>query len=46
VSDEPRTLQEIADVLNISRERVRQIEHGVLGKLKKHFTSEVACLAP
>ena len=46
VSDEPRTLQEIADVLNISRERVRQIEHGVLGKLKKHFTAEVACRVP
>jgi RNA polymerase sigma-32 factor len=45
LSDEPRTLQEIADVLNVSRERVRQIEHGVLGKLKKHFTAELSYLA-
>ena len=30
---EPRTLKEIGQVLNLSRERVRQIEHEALRKL-------------
>ncbi|SNB48040.1 RNA polymerase sigma factor RpoH [Geobacter sp. DSM 9736] len=33
-SDNPRTLQEIADHFSISRERVRQIEEGALKKMK------------
>jgi len=36
-SDEPKTLQTIADQFGISRERVRQIEANLLKKLKKHF---------
>jgi RNA polymerase sigma-32 factor len=41
----PKTLAEIADVFQISRERVRQIEEGALKKLKKdpaieHWASE------
>ena len=43
-SDEPHTLQEIGDVFNISRERVRQIEHTVRGKLKKYFAMEISGL--
>lgn len=34
-SDEPLTLQEIADHFSISRERVRQIEEGALKKMKR-----------
>jgi RNA polymerase sigma-32 factor len=37
LSDEPRTLQTIADEFGISRERVRQIEANLLKKLKKHI---------
>jgi RNA polymerase sigma-32 factor len=35
MAEKPQTLQEIADIFNISRERVRQIEAGALKKLKK-----------
>jgi len=41
LSDEPRTLQTIADEFNISRERVRQIESNLLKKLKKQFEKEM-----
>ena len=41
-SDEPRTLQEIGAVFNISRERVRQIENKVRGKLKEYFATEIS----
>jgi RNA polymerase sigma-32 factor len=37
LTDEPQTLQTIADQFDISRERVRQIEANLLKKLKKHF---------
>lgn len=37
LTDEPQTLQVIADQFGISRERVRQIEANLLKKLKKHF---------
>jgi RNA polymerase sigma-32 factor len=37
LSDEPQTLQTIADQFGISRERVRQIEANLLKKLRKHF---------
>jgi RNA polymerase sigma-32 factor len=35
LSDEPQTLQDIADIFGISRERVRQIEVNLLKKMKK-----------
>ncbi len=41
LSDEPRTLQTIADQFGISRERVRQIESNLLKKLKKLFEKEM-----
>ena len=34
------TLEEVAEVLGMSRERVRQIEKEALSKLKKAFTSK------
>ena len=40
LSDEPQTLQTIADQFSISRERVRQIESNLLKKLKKVFEKE------
>jgi RNA polymerase sigma-32 factor len=41
LTDEPQTLQTIADQFDISRERVRQIEANLLKKLKKHFEKEM-----
>ena len=41
LSDEPQTLQEIADRFGISRERVRQIETNLLNKMRKFFEEEV-----
>jgi RNA polymerase sigma-32 factor len=41
LSDEPLTLQEIADQFGISRERVRQIEANLLQKMAKFFEEEV-----
>ena len=41
LTDEPQTLQTIADQFGISRERVRQIEANLLKKLKKHFEKEM-----
>jgi RNA polymerase sigma-32 factor len=41
LSDEPQTLQTIADQFGISRERVRQIEANLLKKLKKVFEKEL-----
>ncbi len=38
VSDEPLTLQEIADHFSISRERVRQIEENALKKIRNYLT--------
>lgn len=37
LSDEPLTLQDIADQFHISRERVRQIEANLLKKMKKYL---------
>lgn len=37
LTDEPRTLQEIGDEFGVTRERVRQIEARILGKLRKYF---------
>ena len=41
LSDEPQTLQDIADIFGISRERVRQIEVNLLKKMKKYLEQEV-----
>ncbi|MEN8142356.1 MAG: sigma-70 family RNA polymerase sigma factor, partial [Thermodesulfobacteriota bacterium] len=41
LSDEPLTLQTIADKFGISRERVRQIEANLLGKMRVFFEQEV-----
>jgi len=41
LSDEPKTLQDIADIFGISRERVRQIEVNLLKKMKKFLEKEV-----
>lgn len=41
MTDEPLTLQEIASKLNISRERVRQIENRVMKKFKERFQGEL-----
>lgn len=36
-SDEPLTLQEIGDRFGQTRERIRQVEDGIIDKLKKHL---------
>jgi len=41
LSDEPQTLQEIADQFGISRERVRQIEANLLKKLRTYLEAEL-----
>jgi len=41
LSDEPLTLQDIADKFDISRERVRQIEANLLKKMRTYFENEV-----
>jgi RNA polymerase sigma-32 factor len=41
LSDEPLTLQDIADRFDISRERVRQIEANLLEKMREYFEKEV-----
>ena len=41
LSDEPLTLQTIADRFHVSRERVRQIEANLLGKMRIFFEKEL-----
>src|SRR5210317_353050 len=41
LTDEPMTLQNIADKFDISRERVRQIEVNLLAKMKKYLEAEM-----
>ncbi len=41
LTDEPLTLQNIADRFDISRERVRQIEVNLLKKMKKYLETEM-----
>jgi len=41
LTDEPMTLQNIADRFDISRERVRQIEVNLLKKMKKYLEAEM-----
>jgi RNA polymerase sigma-32 factor len=40
LSDEPRTLEELADVYGISRERVRQIENQAFNKVQRAMLSK------
>lgn len=40
LSEEPRTLEEIGTRLHISRERVRQIQQGILKKAKARFNGD------
>jgi RNA polymerase sigma-32 factor len=39
VADEPLTLQELGDGFGVSRERVRQLEARLMGKLREHLRS-------
>ncbi len=39
ISDEPLTLQELGDHFGVSRERVRQLEARLMGKLREHLRS-------
>ncbi|HEY4104529.1 MAG TPA: RNA polymerase factor sigma-32 [Polyangiaceae bacterium] len=39
VADEPLTLQELGDNFGVSRERVRQLEARLMGKLREHLRS-------
>lgn len=41
MSDEPKTLQEVADQFGITRERARQIEAKVVEKLRKHMSVHI-----
>jgi len=41
VAEDPRTLQNLGDEFGVSRERVRQIEKRLQGKLKKYLQKEV-----
>jgi DNA-directed RNA polymerase sigma subunit (sigma70/sigma32) len=45
MTDSPLTLQEIGDTLNLSRERVRQIESEALKKLKKEMSPGASLMA-
>ena len=39
IADEPLTLQELGDGFGVSRERVRQLESRLMGKLREHLRS-------
>jgi RNA polymerase sigma-32 factor len=39
--DEPLTLQELGDRFGVSRERVRQLEARLVGKLRVHLKKEL-----
>jgi RNA polymerase sigma-32 factor len=41
VADEPLTLQELGDRFGISRERVRQLEQRLTGKLREYLREEM-----
>lgn len=42
--EEPRTLVDIAEQFGVSRERIRQIEYGLLQKLRELLKQEPACM--
>jgi RNA polymerase sigma-32 factor len=41
VAEDPRTLQDLGDQFGVSRERIRQIEKRLQGKLKKYLEKEI-----
>ncbi|MGC4090946.1 MAG: sigma factor-like helix-turn-helix DNA-binding protein [Polyangiaceae bacterium] len=41
VADEPLTLQELGDEFGVSRERVRQLEARLTGKLRAYLQQEL-----
>jgi RNA polymerase sigma-32 factor len=41
MSEDPKTLQEVADQFGITRERARQIESKVVEKLRKHMSAHI-----
>jgi RNA polymerase sigma-32 factor len=41
VADEPKTLQELGDEFGVSRERVRQLEARLTGKLREYLTEQL-----
>jgi len=41
VADEPRTLQDLGDEFGVSRERVRQLEARMTGKLRDYLSSKI-----
>ncbi|MCS6799345.1 MAG: RNA polymerase factor sigma-32 [Myxococcota bacterium] len=41
LADDPRTLQDIGEQLGVSRERVRQLEKRLLGKLRAYLAAEL-----
>ncbi len=41
VADEPKTLQELGDRFGVTRERVRQLEKRLQGKIRKYLEAEV-----
>lgn len=45
VADEPLTLQELGDRFGISRERVRQLEQRLTGKLREYLRTEIGSAA-
>src|ERR1019366_10544446 len=45
VADEPLTLQELGDQFGISRERVRQLEQRITGRLRDYLREEIGDVA-
>jgi RNA polymerase sigma-32 factor len=41
LAEEPKTLQELGDVFGITRERVRQLEAGVVRRLREHLRANL-----
>ena len=41
LADEPRTLQEIGDELGLTRERIRQLEKGIVDRLRDYLKEHV-----
>ncbi|MEO8798365.1 MAG: sigma factor-like helix-turn-helix DNA-binding protein, partial [Polyangiaceae bacterium] len=41
IAEDPLTLQELGDKFKISRERVRQLEQRLTGRLREYLTNEM-----